>query len=237
MVFAYIVSLKAPKLLPLDDCHRRVQHIQVRYLDIAIYIIVWCITKWNNFRNMTMTIRNARRKAAHTAQWSLFVKRDIDADINERDLQSDETFEDNFTRFRIKYGDRLALRDVGERTMCVRLSWARQSQIRRAIHGIARGQGLGSASGALPEGSVAARRRAGIACGSPEEIEADVWFCDWTRGGSLLEDARHLKQWDQTVALIWFEDEEVPSETLDRRLREEEETGLAELDGIPPWPG
>jgi len=88
----------------------------------------------------------------------------------------------------------------------------------------------------LPDGSVAARRRGGIACGSPEEIEADVWFSDWTRGGSLLEDARHLKQWDQTVALIWFEDEEVPSETLDRRLREEEETGLAELDGILPWP-
>jgi hypothetical protein len=89
----------------------------------------------------------------------------------------------------------------------------------------------------LPDGSVAARRRGGIACGSPEEIEADVWFSDWTRGGSLLEDARHLKQWDQTVALIWFEDAEVPSETLDRRLREEEETGLAELDGILPWPG
>ena len=68
-------------------------------------------------------------------------------------------------------------------------------------------------------------------------MDADVWFSDWTRDGSLLEDARHLKQWDQTVALIWFEDEEVPSETLDRRLREEEETGLAELDGILPWPG
>jgi hypothetical protein len=89
----------------------------------------------------------------------------------------------------------------------------------------------------LPEGSVAVRRRAGIACGSPEEVEADVWFSDWTRGGSLLEDARHLKQWDQTVALIWFEDEELPSETRDPRQREEEETGLAELDGILPWPG
>ena len=89
----------------------------------------------------------------------------------------------------------------------------------------------------LPEASVAARRRAGIACDTPEEIEADVWFSDWTRGGSLLEDARHLKQWDQTVALIWFEDEELPSETQDRQQREEEEMGLAELDGILPWPG
>jgi hypothetical protein len=89
----------------------------------------------------------------------------------------------------------------------------------------------------LPEASAAARRRAGIACGSPEEIDADVWFSDWARGGILLEDARHLTRWDQTVALIWFEDEELPSETLDRQWREEEETGLAELDGILPWPG
>jgi Zn-dependent peptidase ImmA (M78 family) len=89
----------------------------------------------------------------------------------------------------------------------------------------------------LPEASAAARLRAGIACDSPEEIEADVWFSDWARGGSLLEDARHLKQWDQTVTLLWFEDEELPSETQDRRQREEEETGLAELDGILPWPG
>ncbi len=89
----------------------------------------------------------------------------------------------------------------------------------------------------LPEASAAARCRAGIACDSPEEIEADVWFSDWARGGSLLEDARHIKQWDQTVALIWFEEEELPSATHDRRQREEEETGLAELDGILPWPG
>jgi hypothetical protein len=96
---------------------------------------------------------------------------------------------------------------------------------------------LGSASAPLPEASVAARRRAGIACGSPEEMDADVWFGDWARGGSLLEDARHLKQWDQTVALIWFEDEELPSGTQDRQRRDEEEIGLAELDGILPWPG
>jgi Zn-dependent peptidase ImmA (M78 family) len=90
---------------------------------------------------------------------------------------------------------------------------------------------------ALPQESVAARLRAGVACDVPEEIEADMWFSDWTRGGSLLEDARHLKQWDQTVALLWFDEEELPSETQDRRQREEEETGLAELDGILPWPG
>lgn len=89
----------------------------------------------------------------------------------------------------------------------------------------------------LPGTSAAARLRSGVACDHPEEIPADIWFNDWYRGGTLLEDARHLKSWDQTVALLWFEDEEVPSETQDRRQREEEETGLAELDGILPWPG
>jgi uncharacterized protein DUF955 len=90
---------------------------------------------------------------------------------------------------------------------------------------------------ALPKGSVCERLRAGGTCDGPEEMEADIWFSNWERGGVLLEDARHLARWDQTVALIWFEDEEVPAPTRDRREREEEEYGLAELDGILPWPG
>ena len=90
---------------------------------------------------------------------------------------------------------------------------------------------------ALPKGSVAERLRGGGTCDGPEEILADIWFSDWDRGGVLLEDARHLGHWDQTVALIWFEDEEVPAPEQDRRKRDEEETGLAELDGVLPWPG
>lgn len=90
---------------------------------------------------------------------------------------------------------------------------------------------------ALPKGSVCDRLRAGGRCDGPEEIDADIWFSNWERGGSLLEDARHLTQWDQTVALIWFEDEEVPAPSRDRREREDEEFGLAELDGTLPWPG
>jgi len=88
----------------------------------------------------------------------------------------------------------------------------------------------------LPQASVAARLRAGGVLDGPAEIDADVWFSDWDRGG-LLEDARHLKQWDQTVALLWFEDEEVPPQRQDRQKQEEEEFGLAELDGVRPWPG
>jgi hypothetical protein len=89
----------------------------------------------------------------------------------------------------------------------------------------------------LPQGSVSERLRAGGTCNGPEEVEADVWFNDWDRGGQLLEDARYLRQWDQTVSLIWFEDEEVPPPKQDRREQEEEEFGLAELDGVLPWPG
>jgi Zn-dependent peptidase ImmA (M78 family) len=89
---------------------------------------------------------------------------------------------------------------------------------------------------ALPRGSLSERVRAGGTCDGPEETEADVWFDDWDRGGLLLEDARHLKQWDQTVALLWFQDEEVPPPKRERR-QEQEESGLSELDGILPWPG
>jgi Zn-dependent peptidase ImmA (M78 family) len=89
----------------------------------------------------------------------------------------------------------------------------------------------------LPKGSVSERLRAGGSCDSPEETEADIWFSNWERGGTLLEDARHLARWDQTLALIWFEDEEVSEPTRDRRERQEEKYGLAELDGILPWPG
>jgi hypothetical protein len=88
----------------------------------------------------------------------------------------------------------------------------------------------------LPAGSLSEKLRAGIECSGPEKIAADRWFDNWARGGELLEDARYFRPWDQTLALIWFEDEEVPSPP--RSLREEEEeVGLRELDGVLPWPG
>jgi hypothetical protein len=90
---------------------------------------------------------------------------------------------------------------------------------------------------ALPDGSVSARVCAGINCNGAEETEAEVWFTDWSRGGVLLEEARYLKKWDQTLTLLWFEDEEVPAEKQESGQRETEEFGLAELDGNLPWPG
>jgi Zn-dependent peptidase ImmA (M78 family) len=88
----------------------------------------------------------------------------------------------------------------------------------------------------LPDESSAARLRAGIDCDGPEEIAADLWFNDWERGGVLLEEARYFNPWDQTLSLIWFEDEEVPSPPRTVK-EEEEEVGLRELDGTLPWPG
>jgi uncharacterized protein DUF955 len=58
----------------------------------------------------------------------------------------------------------------------------------------------------VPSGSASARARTG-ANPSREEIDADLWFSNWERGGVLLEEARYLAQWDQVLTLLWFESE------------------------------
>lgn len=76
-----------------------------------------------------------------------------------------------------------------------------------------------------------------------DEVAADVWFDDWPRGGVILEESRHLEPWDQTLTLLWFEDEEVlPLPRNAKRGMRNLSTGggdplLNELDGILPWPG
>ncbi len=98
----------------------------------------------------------------------------------------------------------------------------------------------------LPDGCFSKKARAGTPCDGPEEVDADIWFSDWERGGTLLEEARHLAQWDQTLTLLWFEDEEVPprkirndrSEIQEQEEDEDEDNGLLEeLDGNLRWPG
>lgn len=96
----------------------------------------------------------------------------------------------------------------------------------------------------LPRGCLSSRIRAGEACDAPEHVDADVWFSDWERGGVLLEEARHLPRWDQTLTLLWFEDEEVPppkrytrdGEAESECVAEEDEFGVKELDGHLRWP-
>ena len=62
------------------------------------------------------------------------------------------------------------------------------------------------------------------------------WFYDWSGLGILLEDARHLLRWDQTLSLLWFEDDAIPPRASPEGGGEEEEPALRELDGILPWP-
>ncbi len=89
----------------------------------------------------------------------------------------------------------------------------------------------------VPPETLSAGLRAGSMETAPDEVAADVWFSDWRRGGMVLEQARFLKPWDQTLTLLWFEDEEVPPLTHDTSDTKDEEPLLRELDGILPWPG
>ena len=105
----------------------------------------------------------------------------------------------------------------------------------------------------VPSGTVSQRARAGAAAATAR-IDADVWFSNWERGGTLLEEARYLTKWDQTLSLLWFETEVVPTLGYDRRERrwevegrepdepreeeeEEDENGLMAPDGNLRWPG
>lgn len=89
----------------------------------------------------------------------------------------------------------------------------------------------------LPEGSYSARARAGEKSSGPQEAEADEWFEDWDRDGGLFEDVLHVAQWDQTLTLLWYEEDDAPLGRLERKQWEEEAYGLRELDGNLPWPG
>ena len=99
----------------------------------------------------------------------------------------------------------------------------------------------------LPRGTVSERARANGAEGRGE-IDAGVWFGDWERGGLLLEEARQLPKWDQTLTLLWFENGEVPIrdhrrgrrrwevegwEGYEPRPDDDEPALLEELDGKP----
>lgn len=95
----------------------------------------------------------------------------------------------------------------------------------------------------LPPGSLSREVWAGASTGSRSTVDAEIWFSDWERGGALVEEVRNLAQWNQTLTLLWFEDEEVPGRKIrDERgeIREEEESEdealLKELDGNLRWP-
>lgn len=89
----------------------------------------------------------------------------------------------------------------------------------------------------LPSASAAAAARSGIGARHTQEIAADVWFSEWRKGGVLLEEARHLSKFDQTLSLLWFDDGDEPHEERSDEEYEEDRGLLRELDGKLPWPG
>lgn len=91
----------------------------------------------------------------------------------------------------------------------------------------------------IPDNSVSAYVRTGRKSEGSESAEPDVWFKEWNRESGLLEDAVHLPDWDQTLTLLWFEDEELPPRRQDdthRPTDDEDEDALQPLDGELPWP-
>lgn len=91
----------------------------------------------------------------------------------------------------------------------------------------------------IPSGSVAHRlRAAGVSQTDTDEVAQDVWFENWDKGLDMVELARHYAKTDTTVALMWFDEEDLPEvETTRFGTRVLEDLGLAELTGELPWPG
>lgn len=107
---------------------------------------------------------------------------------------------------------------------------ARSASLREARAWVAPGS-------SLPSGSLSAKIRAGGAQAGPDDADPDDWFTSWDRDGSLREDVRHFEQWDQTLTLLWFDDEDLPSPPADAKKWDPDLNGLRELDGNLPWPG
>ncbi|MHB1678667.1 MAG: ImmA/IrrE family metallo-endopeptidase [Sulfuriferula sp.] len=90
----------------------------------------------------------------------------------------------------------------------------------------------------LPVGSVACRLRSeGKSLIETQEVAQDIWFEDWEKGLDLWEMSRHYANFDTTVSLLWFSEEDLPEIEVDRFGRRIiEDDGLVELTGELPWP-
>lgn len=90
----------------------------------------------------------------------------------------------------------------------------------------------------LPVGSVAYRLRSeGKSLIATQEVAQDIWFEDWEKGLDLWEMSRHYANFDTTISLLWFPEEDLPEIEIDRFGRRIiEDDGLAELTGELPWP-
>jgi hypothetical protein len=89
----------------------------------------------------------------------------------------------------------------------------------------------------LPDASVARRLMCDpVKSEDYDELPSDVWFNGGIRNRPMLaEDALLLRDWDQCLSLIWFDESLAPR---NRRLDQDEDAEplLRELDGVLPWP-
>ena len=90
----------------------------------------------------------------------------------------------------------------------------------------------------IPQGSVSYRiRESRLAHTHTETVAQDLWFRDWDRGYDMSEMARNYPRFDETIALLWFDDEDMPEVEINRFGQvETDDGGLAELTGELPWP-
>ncbi len=91
----------------------------------------------------------------------------------------------------------------------------------------------------IPIGSVSRRLRdAEVSAVDTEKVAQDIWFDNWVKGLDLWELARHYRISDTTIALIWFDEEDLPEVEVNRfGVRIVDDGGLAELTGDLSWPG
>lgn len=91
----------------------------------------------------------------------------------------------------------------------------------------------------IPEGSISRRLKSSGTSGfETGEVAQDIWFENWESGSDLNELARHYPQFDTTIALLWFEADDLPQVEVDRfGARVVDDGGLPELTGELPWPG
>jgi Zn-dependent peptidase ImmA (M78 family) len=109
---------------------------------------------------------------------------------------------------------------------------ARSTSLRRAGAWI-------SPKSPIPQGSVSHRLRATSTNATDSaEVAQDIWFENWEKGFDLWELAKHYHRTDTTIALLWFDDDDLPETEVSRfGVRIKDDGGLAELTGELPWPG
>lgn len=70
-----------------------------------------------------------------------------------------------------------------------------------------------------------------------DEIAVDIWFTNGIRNYDLLaEEAMLVREWDQCLSLIWFDDSLRAAGCRGYDSTDDEEPLLKELDGFLPWP-